>query len=218
MRICLFGASGQTGRYILQESLSQGHSVTALVRTPSGLGVIDDHLRLIQGDAYDLAAVEQAVRGCQVVISVLGAPYSFKPITIYSMGTANIIEAMRKSGVRRLLCTSSGAANPHYEPQEGIFFGVLFKNTYGRTLYIDMRAMEQAVAATDVDWTIVRPAQLIETASVTSYRLGPGYLLSNGTKTSRRDLADFMLREATANRYVRQHVAIATDVAVAPRA
>lgn len=118
---------------------------------------------------------------------------------------------MRASGVRRLLCTSSGAANPAYEPREGIVFGLLFNHTYGHTLYADMRHMEQAVAASDLDWTIVRPAQLIERAEVTAYRIGPGYMLPNGTKTSRRDLADVLLREVVANDYLRQCIAVATD-------
>jgi putative NADH-flavin reductase len=210
MRVCLFGATGPTGRNILQEGLRQGHAVRALLRNPKALEANHDHLELIQGDVYNPVVVEQAVRGCDVVISVLGVPYSFKPITLFSQGTSNIISAMHKNGIRRLLCTSSGAANPDYEPQEGFFFGVLFKNTYGRTLYVDMRKMEAEVTASGLDWTIVRPAQLVESAEVTPYRVGLGYMVAHGTKTSRRDLADFMLREAVANQHIHQAVAIAT--------
>jgi putative NADH-flavin reductase len=212
MHLSIFGATGPTGQYLLQEGLRRGYSITALVRNPMALQLAHEQLHVIQGDIADMSAVEEAIRGTEAVLSVLGAAYSFKPINVYSVGTAHMLAAMRKTGVRRILCTSSGAANPAYEPREGLFFGLLFKHTYGRTLYVDMRRMEQEVAKTELDWTIVRPAQLIETAGVTPYRVGPGYFLPNGTKTSRRDLADFMLREVVAHQYVRQQVAIATDV------
>ena len=71
--------------------------------------------------------------------------------------------------------------------------------------------MEEEVMKTPLDWTIVRPARLIEMASLTRYRTGTGYMLPNGTKTSRKDLADFLLQEVQKNQYIQQAVAIATD-------
>src|SRR5207237_7863081 len=68
--------------------------------------------------------------------------------------------------------------------------------------------MEAAVAASDLEWTIMRPSGLFETESVTDYRVAEGYL--NGTFTSRTDLADSMLRQLSSSEYVRKVAAIVT--------
>jgi putative NADH-flavin reductase len=212
MHLTVFGATGPTGQHLIQQGLDRGYTLTAFVRNPTAMMVKSDQIQIVQGDAYNATSVERAIIGSDAVISVLGSAYSFKPIDLYSVGTVMILQAMQKHGVRRFLCTSSGAANPNHEPREGFLFGVLFKGTLGRTVYEDMRRMEQKVVETDLDWTIVRPARLIETNTITSYRVGAGYMLPEGTQTSRMDLADFLLQESHRNQYLRKAVAIATDM------
>jgi len=60
-------------------------------------------------------SVEEAVAGQDAVLSTLGVPYSRKPITLYSQGTAHIVWAMNRYGVRRLVCVSSSGVDPHPE-------------------------------------------------------------------------------------------------------
>ena len=211
MHLTIFGATGPTGHDLLQEGLSLGYTLTAFARNPTAVSIEHERLHVVRGDVFDTQAVEEAITGSDAVISVLGSAYSFKTIHLYSVGTANILQAMQKQGLHRFLCTSSGAANPRYDPREGVFFGLFFKRTIGRTLYADMGRMEEEVMKTPLDWTIVRPARLIEMASLTPYRTGTGYMLPNGTKTSRKDLADFLLQEVQKNQYIQQAVAIATD-------
>ncbi|MCU1470532.1 MAG: family oxidoreductase [Glaciihabitans sp.] len=78
----------------------------------------------------------------------------------------------------------------------------------GKTLYDDMRRMEALVAASDLDWTIVRPSGLFDTEVVSGYTVAENYL--PGKFTSRSDLANFALRQATDSTYSRKFVAVTT--------
>jgi hypothetical protein len=94
---------------------------------------------------FDLSSVEEAVAGQDAVLSTLGVPYSRKPITLYSQGTAHIMQAMNRYGVRRLVCVSSSAVDPHLGFGGFFFRKVLqpfFISIVGRTLYADLKRME----------------------------------------------------------------------------
>jgi len=128
-------------------------------------------------------------------------PYGRKPIIVYSQGVTRILAAMKNHGVRRLVCVSSSATDPRvrfHDTDGGFFFEKILKPiiifTLGRTLYADMWRMERLLATSDLDWTIIRPSGLFQSASV----------------TSRNDLADFMLRQLDDDRYLRKAVAVAT--------
>jgi putative NADH-flavin reductase len=212
MNIVIFGANGPTGQILTQQALAAEHTVVAVTRHPEAFPLQNIHLHVMRGDVFDLASVEQAVAGQDMVLSALGVPYSRKPITVYSQGTANILQAMKQHGVRRLACVSSGGTNPHADPQEGFVFGKIIKPFFGKTLYEDMLRMEHLVMASDLHWTIARPARLIDTPTVTAYQVAQGYMVPRGHKTSRADLADFLLKQLITEEYRQKAVAIATFV------
>src|SRR5437773_12395141 len=101
MKIVIFGANGATGKILTKQALDSGHIVTAVTRHPEAFPLRDVRLTVMGGDVFDLALVEQAVAGQDAVLSTLGVPFSRQPITIYSRGIANIVQAMKHSGVRR---------------------------------------------------------------------------------------------------------------------
>jgi putative NADH-flavin reductase len=218
VNIAILGANGRTGRILTQRALTSGHAVTALTRHPEGFPLRDPRLTVCQGDALDPASVDTVIAGKDAVLSVLGAPYGRRPITLYSGGTANIAHAMSRHTVRRLVCVSSTAADNRYDNQGGFFFERILKpliaGTIGRTTYADQRRMEAVVSASDLDWTIVRPSGLFETPDVTDYEMTDGY--TTGKFTSRVDLAACMLQLLADGRYLRKAVAVAT-VSVQPR-
>jgi len=72
MKLLIFGASGGTGRQLVQQALAQGHLVTAFVRNPSKLPIAHQNVRIVQGDALRYDAVEPAVSGQDAVLSALG--------------------------------------------------------------------------------------------------------------------------------------------------
>jgi putative NADH-flavin reductase len=97
---------------------------------PDAFPIHDEHLRVIQGDALELAAVETAVTGQDAVLSTLGTRYSRKPITLFSVGVGNIVQAMRDHGVRRLVCVSSSVTDPVTRSEDaggGVIFEKVLK-------------------------------------------------------------------------------------------
>ncbi|SEM62446.1 NAD(P)-dependent oxidoreductase [Paenibacillus sp. OV219] len=217
MKIVIFGANGPTGRLLTEQALAGGHSVTAITRHPEQFPIEHEQLRVMQGDVYDLASVENAVARQDAVLSTLGVPFSRQPIQVYSQGIDHIIQAMNRFGVRRLVCVSSSATEPHADPQGGFFFEKIVQpvivNTIGKTLYEDMRRMEKMVKNTNLDWTIVRPSGLFETSEVTPYQMAENHI--RGRFTSRADLANCMLGQLSSDRYLQKVAAVAT-VAVQP--
>jgi putative NADH-flavin reductase len=215
MKLVIFGANGPTGQLLTKQALAEGHTVTAITRHPELFSLRHEHLRVMKGDVFDLAAVEEAVAGQDAVLSTLGVPFSRKPITVYSQGIAHIIQAMKHYSVRRLICVSSSATNPHPDSQNGFLFEKILQpiitKTIGKTMYADMRRMETLVMDSDLDWTIVRPSGLFHTPTVTSYQVAEAFI--KGTFTSRADLADCMLRQLSDKRYLRKPVAVITSSA-----
>jgi putative NADH-flavin reductase len=72
MKLLIFGASGGTGRQLVEQALAQGHLVTAFVRNPAKLPIAHQNLRIAQGDALHYETVEPAVTGQDAVLSALG--------------------------------------------------------------------------------------------------------------------------------------------------
>ncbi|MDQ1551461.1 MAG: hypothetical protein QOD50_883 [Actinomycetota bacterium] len=215
MNIAVFGANGGTGRLLVAAALEAGHHVTALTRHPDEFPIRHDNLRVIAGDVLEPADVSSVVAGADAVLSALGVPYGRKTITLYSRSIVTILDAMNKHSVRRLACISSSATDHEFARKDtggGFFFEKILKpvieNTMGKNLYDDMRRMEAVVRASDVDWTIVRPSGLFGTDAVTDYAVGENFVPYR--YTSRADLADFMLRQATETEFVRKAAAVAT--------
>ena len=215
MKLAIFGANGPTGRLLTQLALAESHDVVAFTRHPEVFGAGDSHLEVFGGDVYDETAVAAAIDGVDAVASTLGTPFAKTPINVYSAGTANIIAGMHRAGVGRLVCVSSSAVGPHPEPLGGVIFEKIMQpyvvNRLGKTLYDDMRRMEAIVAASDTAWTIVRPSGLVAGPAVTDYSVAIDHI--GHRYTARIDLADCLLREATANTHVGETIAVATPSA-----
>ncbi len=215
MKLAVFGANGPTGRLLTQLALDDNHRVVAFTRHPEAFPIEHPRLELAAGDVYDAAAVGSAIDGTDAVLSTLGVPFAKTPITVYSDGVANIIAGMRSAGIKRLACVSSSAVGPHPEPLGGFIFEKIMQpyvvNKLGKTVYDDMRRMEEMVAASDLAWTIVRPSGLFEAPAVSGYSVAIDHI---GCRfTARIDLADCLLRQALGDTYARSTIAVATPSA-----
>ena len=205
MRLTVFGANGPTGRLVVQQALSAGHEVVAVTRKPDDFPISAPTLHLAVADVQDPGGVADAVDGSQAVVSTFGVPYSRHKITVYSSGITSITLAMRDLGVSRLVCVSSTTVAGQAVPGETLLWRraviPLLRNVAGRTLYDDMERMEAIVRASGLDWTIVRPGGLFNTAEPTDdYVVAPSPIA--GRSTSRADLAAALVQESTEPRYV----------------
>jgi putative NADH-flavin reductase len=211
MKLVVFGANGATGRLTTEMALARGHLVTAVTRRPDSFPISGAGLRVVGADVLDAAAVDAVIAEQDAVISSIGVPYTKETVRVYSQGAANIIAAMKDHGVRRLVCvTSTGTTGEHAEGETFTFKKIIapILLRLGRTIYQDMTRMEKLVSASGLDWTVIRPAGLFDGDVVTDYRAETRRL--PGRFTSRADLADLLLREATEDNHLGQYVEIVT--------
>jgi putative NADH-flavin reductase len=204
MKILLIGATGGTGQEILKQGLAQGHQITALLRNPTALTVQDKNLTVVQGDILKSDTLEKALPGQEAVISALGLTLaqSRKPTTIYSIGTKNLVEAMRRSQVRRLIAIT-GIGSGDSRGHGGFFYDKIILPFLLKEGYDDKTRQEEVIKASQLDWIIVRPGQLSNKPATGNYRI----MLDGNYRVkgiARADVADFVLKQLTSNQYLRK--------------
>lgn len=193
MNILIFGATGPLGRHLTSHALSTGHQVTAFVRTPGRLAP-HPGLREVTGDVLDRDAVAAAVPGHDAVISALGqASPSAQGQDLYP-GASHIIDAMRAACVTRLIWISSHGVGDS-RGRSGFLFERIFVPLRLRAEFADKERQEALVLASDLDWTIVRPARLTNGPATGRLRAAPRLKISIRNSVSRADVAAFVLTE-----------------------
>jgi len=201
MNILIFGASGATGHELVKQALEQGHWVTAFVRTPSKLKVQHPHLTIFQGDVGNPSAVQEAIKGKEAVLSALGASSPFKYDLVVVDGMTNIVKAMEKENVSRLIYMS--AINVKESRKDaGLLIRVLAPILL-RTENAGHEARENIIRQSNLAWTIVRSAGLTNGDRKGAYRNGEE-VRSTGilVNISRKDVADFMLKQLTDKKFL----------------
>jgi putative NADH-flavin reductase len=199
VKVLIIGATGATGQILMREALAQGHEVTALARNPSAVAPEDPGLRVLQGNALEVSSVEAAVAGQDAVLSALGTRSS-RPTTLFSESTQNVISAMNKHGVRRLVCIT-GIGVGDSKGHVGFLYDRIIRPFVVKNIYDDKERQEEAIKQSDLDWVIVRPARLTDEPAKGEYKvfLGGSY---KAKTISRADVADFMLAQLTDDTYV----------------
>ncbi len=204
MKLTVFGATGGTGQEFVERACTAGHDVTVVVRDP---GKVADrrHLTVLAADT-EIAA---AVAGRDAVVTAIG-PRGGGPTTVQTDTTARIVAAMRETGVRRLLCVSnSGMHTDGDGPLTRTFVKPILRRAL-RHGFADMRAMEELVQASGLDWTILRPPRLTNGRHTGTYRTEVNRNVRGGIQVSRADLADCMLRCLTDPASVRAAISVST--------
>ncbi|MFG2992539.1 NAD(P)-dependent oxidoreductase [Streptomyces sp. NPDC048257] len=203
MKITVFGATGGVGREVVRQALAAGHEVTAVVRDPARLPV-PAHERLhvaTVADVTDREAVLSAVSGQDAVVSALGAASNKQARQTPVAGPAlrAITSAMDRAGVRRLSAVSAAPVAPLPEG-EGVFTRAVvypLLRRLLRDLYADLAVMEEVMAASDTQWTVVRPPKLQNKPRTGSYRRAIGANVRGGRVIPRADVADALLTALT---------------------
>jgi len=209
MKVVVFGATGRTGRLLVEGALARGHDVTAFVRAPNKLGALRDRVQVVQGDVLDGGAVSDAVDGQEAVLVALAGGGAKAVEQVNAQGTLNVIRSMQRYGARRLVVLSAGGTQPGRDPNLPWFFERIVKPLFLKNVLADLRRMEISVRQSELDWTLVRAAQLVDGPARGAYRAEPGYSLPGGTKIARADVAAFMLDELERRDNIAHALAIA---------
>lgn len=203
MKILVLGATGATGRLIVSKAVAEGYKVIALVRSKAKAADLTG-AELVEGDARDPAALARALAGCDAVVSSLGTPMSpFREVTLLSTATRALVGVMAQENVQRLVCiTGLGAGDSR--GHGGFFFDRLFLPLMLRKVYEDKDRQEDAIRASTLDWTIVRPTVLNDKPARGRAQALTDLSGIHGGTIARADVADFVVQQLATNIWLRK--------------
>jgi putative NADH-flavin reductase len=197
MKLVVFGATGGTGRRIVERGLADGHDVIAVARKPEAIAQTHERLRVVKGDVLDAASVAAAVAGCQAVLSSIGPANNKQPGTLISDGVKHMVAACEQAGIKRFVFESGLMVGDG--TGLGLFsrIGVAIARSMYKAMCADKRVAEATIQASSLDWVIVRPPVLDDSPARGSYTHGVNARVSAAKKLSHADVAAFMITCAT---------------------
>ncbi len=208
MRIAVIAATGRTGLPLVRELLRRGHPLTVLVRDPAKLGELVQQVSVVTGDSRERDALIRLVTDADAVVSALGP--TAKEGTLHTDTAHVLIGAMGRAGVQRFVGVSgAGIDVPGDQKSLSARLISTLIRTLGGAVVKDKRAEYQAYAASDLDWTLVRPPRLVD-AEATGRLEHDAHRSTRSTKITRADLAAFLADVVEQGTYSRQAPFVAT--------
>jgi putative NADH-flavin reductase len=203
MKLLLIGATRGIGLQVLQQALAKDHFATVLVRSPQKFSLENERMQVIEGDICDSEAVERATEGQEAVISSIGIMPTRKPVKVFSTGMQNVLGAMEKNAVKRLVAvTGIGAGDSR--GHGGFFYDKLFQPLLLKTIYEDKDREEALIRGSALDWIIVRPGFLNNGPVTGEYRILTDLAGVKAGRISRADVAHFILEQLYESEYFRK--------------
>jgi putative NADH-flavin reductase len=199
--IAIIGATGRAGSQLLEEALRRGHSVTAIARDTSKIGRRDGVVAR-DVDALDASALQQAVKGHDVVISA--ANFATLPASA-------VVGPVKKAGVERLLVVG-GAGTLLLPDGSRVIDGAGFPQAYKAEASAGAEFLANLRQERDLDWTFVSPsAEFVEGERSATFRLGQDDLLVSSEGRSWITFADYaiaLLDEVETPKHSRQRFTV----------
>jgi putative NADH-flavin reductase len=176
----VFGASGRTGRSVVEQALEQGHEVVPFVRDASGLPSSGQRIDLHEGDARDAEAVTEAIRGSDAVVSVLSlGDAAGEPE--HSDATRTVVDAARTEGVRRIVVTAN----------KDVFGDDEVRDEFAAHAR-EHRRNRETLKASGLDWTILAAGRIEDDPPAGAYEATEDAMPAKRTITP-QDLAKAIL-------------------------
>ncbi len=214
MRVLIVGATGRTGRAAVAAAVAAGHEVRAFARSaaqtawPAGVTAWP-------GDACDPAAVTAAVTGVDAVIVALSMvrasdwPWAriLTPLDLHTRAARALTAACARAGVRRYLTLSAHGVGDA-APRAGWAFLALVRASNIGVAYDELGRAEAVVAASGLDWTIVRPTRLTQAPGTGRWRADPQLVTTSWDRIPRDDVAAYLVQALTATDAVGERVSL----------
>jgi len=205
MNITIIGASAGIGLEAVKRGLNRNHSITTLSRSE-----IEDKnsINSILGDATNKEDLKKAIQNADALVITLGTAKNMKTTTLFSDFAVLIVEihSENKIDVPVIFVTGFGAG----ESQNYVSWLVkMFLKYLLKDVYADKTKMEEIITQSDMKWTIVRPGRLLDKELTEKYRIENSLFKGiNIGGINRADVADFLIKQAENQTYLKQYVAI----------
>jgi putative NADH-flavin reductase len=206
LNLLIVGANGKTGRALVQQGCELGHHVTALVHHAPKQPM--HCARIIQGDARNPQLFESALAGQHAVIDTVGTRRPFLKTTLETDVARNLVAAMRRHGLRRIIAVSSIGVGDSIVNMPALYRPLI--PTFFRGAMPDKQRMETELRQSNLDWTIVRPAGLTDGAQTNAVQVITPASCRHVRSISRADLAAFILGHLGGSDFYQQVVGLAT--------
>ena len=211
MKILLLGATGRTGKLIIEEAIKRGHKISAIARDPEKLK--DHQIDIIQGSPYDYETVENAITGCDAVINTLNVsrksdnPWASlsAPKDLISGSALNAIKAMEKNSIKRFVALSTIGAGRSWKSAPAMLkFIVTVSNL--KYAFRDHGKQEEILENSAVDYTICRAPMLSAKENNTGVATTKESERPPNMNLSRNSAAEFFIKIIENNEYIRETI------------
>ncbi|HAT53979.1 MAG TPA: NADH-flavin reductase [Lactobacillus sp.] len=206
MKIGIIGATGKAGNLIMQEALTRGIEVEAIVR---------DHRRIkgnvdyLERDINDLTTDD--IEDLDVLVSAFGAPINAGHL--YPEVMQHLIEITKQTGIRLMVVGGAGSLFTDAHHTSRLYDQPGFPEAIKDTSTNMGLALKELVASDGVDWTYVSPAEnfLFKAPKTGHYQLGADFLSYNAAGRSEISYADYALAfvdEIENHQHVNEHISV----------
>lgn len=208
MKLLILGATGRTGRHVVDLALQAGDSVTAFVRDPAALSDLAGQVTLVTGDATSQRDLSAAMAGQDAVIAALGAGNSVIANDLFTRSSVAVINAATEAGVSRLVWLSSFGVGPTFDGSSTT--QKLIYRTLLRSIYANKEISDEHIRSSALDWIVVYPTRLTHGPAKGTFRADDRLPMKGNPTISRADVAAFMHQAAHGNEWVHRS-AVITD-------
>lgn len=198
MKVLVLGATGRTGRLIVEEALNQGYDINVLMRDKNKMPFNPKSVKVFQGTPSRRSDLAAAMEGCEVIISALGiarasdAPWSklISPKKFISESMKNVIAEADQQNLKRLITISAWGAG---ETKKDIPFWLRWLINYTNLgpVYAEHDSQEKLLANSNLNWTAVRPVALNDSKKIKTLKVSFNNLPKPGLFISRQSVAKF---------------------------
>lgn len=202
-KIAVIGGTGKSGKYLIQQLVSQGIHCKLLLRNPERFPVQNHLVEAIIGDVKDYQAIRTVVDGCSAVISTLGLGIPPSEPTLFTLATQHILQAMHECGVNRyIVITGLNVDTPLDKKGAKSKASTEWMYTNYPKSTANRQAEYSMLTDSNVDWTLVRLPLIIQTDETYGVRVS----LEDcpGDKISATDLAQFLIGQITDQTFSKQ--------------
>lgn len=205
--IAILGATGKSGKYLVNQLIQQGYSIRVLLRDRAKFSVTNPHVEMVQGDARDYTAIYSLLENCDAVISTVGQRKGEPPV--HSQATTHLVQAMRERNISRyIVVTGLSIDIPGDKKRFRTRLLSRIMKCFFTSVIADKQKEFSILSASVVEWTLVR-LPVIECTNKA------GAIVTNlhdcpGRKIRTTDLASFLIQQLSDRRFIRQAPFIAS--------